>query len=93
MFLFFLGSIMIVLGFTLLFLPSQSKEKKEKLDQNQMGHGQAGIPEEKAEVKGGAVIMLGPIPIIVGSDSKTVLLIMLLSLALMILWFLILKGA
>jgi len=37
---------------------------------------------EKAEVKGGGVIMIGPVPIIFGTDKKSLETVLLLSLAL-----------
>jgi uncharacterized protein (TIGR00304 family) len=39
------------------------------------------------EVKGGAVVMIGPIPIILGSDSRTAQILMLMALILMLMWF------
>lgn len=75
-----------------MLLPSRSKVNGENLHQNQICHDQPGIQEEKTAVRGGAIIMLGPIPIIAGSDSKTTLYLILLALALMLLWLLILKG-
>jgi uncharacterized protein (TIGR00304 family) len=88
-----LGLILIFLGIVIILLPFLSKENEENLHQNQIHHDQPGIQEEKTTVSGGAIIMLGPIPIIVGSDSKTTLYLILLALALMLLWLLILKGA
>jgi uncharacterized protein (TIGR00304 family) len=39
------------------------------------------------EVKGGAVVMIGPIPIILGSDTRTAQILMLVALVLMLMWF------
>jgi uncharacterized protein (TIGR00304 family) len=49
------------------------------------------ISEDKHDVRGGAIIMIGPIPIVMGSDSKTALLLMLLALTIMVFWFLMTK--
>lgn len=49
-------------------------------------------PERPTKIKGGAVVMIGPIPLVVGSDPRTALLLMLLALAMMVLWALVLKG-
>lgn len=51
-------------------------------------------PAEKVEskVKGGGVIMLGPIPIIFGSDKESAKTAAILALILMLLSLLILKG-
>ena len=43
-------------------------------------------------IKGGSVIMIGPIPIIVGSDPRTALILMLLTLSLMLIWLLFTLG-
>jgi uncharacterized protein (TIGR00304 family) len=44
-------------------------------------------------MRGGGVVMLGPLPIVVGSDPKTALLMMVMALTMMILWALTAKGA
>jgi uncharacterized membrane protein len=41
----------------------------------------------RIEVKGGAVVMIGPIPIILGSDPRTAKILMLTALVLMLMWF------
>jgi uncharacterized protein (TIGR00304 family) len=76
-----------------MLLPSRSKGNEEKPYQNQIHHDQPRIQEEKTAIRGGAIIMLGPIPIILGSDSKTTLYLILLALALMLFWLLILIEA
>jgi uncharacterized protein (TIGR00304 family) len=43
-----------------------------------------GKPDKDTEVRGGAVIMIGPIPIIFGSDSKWATLAILLAIALVV---------
>ncbi len=48
--------------------------------------------EGSTKIKGGAVVMIGPIPLVIGSDPRTALLLMLLALAIMALWALITKG-
>ncbi len=45
----------------------------------------------KENTKAGGVIMIGPIPIIFGSDKKSVLIVMLLAIALMILAIILIK--
>jgi uncharacterized protein (TIGR00304 family) len=53
--------------------------------------GSSGSSMEKPEtsVRGGGVIMIGPIPIIFGSDVGTVKIVIILAIALMILAFLL----
>ncbi|WP_407357171.1 TIGR00304 family membrane protein [Methanolobus sp. WCC5] len=48
-----------------------------------------GYVSYKTDVKGGGIIMLGPIPVIFGSDSKSIKTLILLAIVLMLLYFLI----
>jgi uncharacterized protein (TIGR00304 family) len=41
---------------------------------------------KKYQTKGGAVIMIGPMPIVLGTDARTAKWLMALALALMLLW-------
>lgn len=43
--------------------------------------------EEKGEVKGGGVVLIGPIPIIFGTDKRFALILAIVALIIMILWF------
>lgn len=43
---------------------------------------------ERTRVKGGAVVMIGPIPIVMGSDPRITLIMMFIALAAMALWIL-----
>lgn len=45
----------------------------------------------RSNVKGGGVIMIGPIPIIFGSDRKSAEIAIILAIVLMLLWFLFIK--
>lgn len=45
--------------------------------------------ENRNEVRGGGIIMLGPIPIIIGSDNKSAKGLMILAIVLMLLYFLL----
>ncbi|HUI40264.1 MAG TPA: DUF131 domain-containing protein [Methanothrix sp.] len=47
---------------------------------------------EHTHVKGGALVMIGPIPIVMGSDPRIALFMMIIALAVMILWALTVKG-
>ncbi len=48
------------------------------------------IKEEK--VKGGGIILVGPIPVVFGTDRRSVLIIILLAIALMLLAIIFLKN-
>lgn len=69
------GAVMIVAGVLLVILAtlrageSRGDEKEEK----------------RAEVKGGAVVMIGPIPIIIGSDARWTAIAIGLAIVLVIL--------
>lgn len=44
---------------------------------------------KKADIKGGGVILIGPIPIIIGTDKQSVKIVIILALVLMILAFIL----
>jgi uncharacterized protein (TIGR00304 family) len=49
-------------------------------------------PVRGVQIKGGDVIMIGPLPIVMGSDSKTALIMMLMASATMVIWAMRFKG-
>ncbi|MDK2939885.1 MAG: hypothetical protein PWQ51_2050 [Methanolobus sp.] len=99
--LILLGMLMIVAGLALISISSiynhQNHEKKDEYSLNQdssyydsLNDGDTHVPaSDKTEVKGGGLIMLGPIPIIISSDSKSARTLMILAIVLMMLYFLI----
>jgi uncharacterized protein (TIGR00304 family) len=82
MLLLMLGIFAILLGTLVLLCP-----KNERPCQPTDRAGE----EPYANLKGGAVIMIGPIPIVAGSDPRMVVLMMTISLAIMILWIVSMK--
>jgi uncharacterized protein (TIGR00304 family) len=84
MLLMFLGLLLIAAGLLVMFMPHKEPEGGELTDQEG--------PKAGAEIKGGAVIMIGPIPLVIGSDSKTALVMMLMALAIMLIWAIGFKG-
>ncbi|VVB66954.1 Uncharacterised protein [uncultured archaeon] len=86
MLILLMGLMLIFLGILALLWP----QKKEK-DHHFVNSGKD-EDEEPPKVRGGGVVMLGPLPIIVGSDPKMALLMMVMALAMMILWALIAKS-
>lgn len=40
----------------------------------------------KGQAKGGAVLLIGPIPIIAGNDSKVLIILMVLAIILILIW-------
>jgi uncharacterized protein (TIGR00304 family) len=73
----------------MLILHSTADEKTYAGGANQENQDR----EEKRGMKGGAVVMIGPIPIVVGSDSRTALLLMLMAMIMMIFWFIIVGSS
>ena len=90
MLLLVIGLALILIGTMLLILPE--KRTKEEVDSNEDCRGDGRGDERASMIKGGAVVMIGPIPLVVGSDSRTALLMMLVALAIMILWTLAIKS-
>ncbi len=78
MMLMALGLIMISIGLIILLWPEGKKGDHSEDRRNEKA--------ERTEVKGGAVIMIGPIPIVAGSDQRITLLLMLIALAIIIIW-------
>jgi uncharacterized protein (TIGR00304 family) len=77
--------------------PNQGREIQERrgrITETQETKENSGKSDETkhTRVRGGAVVMIGPIPIAIGSDPKIALFIMIIALAVMILWVLAAKG-
>ncbi|WMW24337.1 TIGR00304 family protein [Methanolobus sediminis] len=96
-----LGIILIIAGFVLIFISgvsnSQNREKRDEYSLNSDSYhsnsssngGSFKSDSDKTEVRGGGLIMLGPIPIIIGSDNKSAQTLMILAIVLMVLYFLL----
>jgi len=84
-----LAIILIALSFLILVWPkSMSGEEDDRYVQKTHEEGrQEG--ERTTKIKGGMVVMIGPIPLVVGSDPRTAMLMMLIAMAIMIAWALI----
>ena len=87
------GAALIIIGLAVLLWPKR-RETDRKLKENftkvskdgsEMNSGNDG---RTARIKGGDVIMIGPIPIVFGSDPKTTLAMMIMALAMMVFWLL-----
>ncbi|WP_321430518.1 DUF131 domain-containing protein [uncultured Methanolobus sp.] len=95
------GMLMIVVGFALICISGVINSKNtEKRDEyflkansgsfySSSGGNEYSPVSDKTEVRGGGLIMLGPIPIIIGSDNKSARTLMILAIVLMLLYFLI----
>jgi uncharacterized protein (TIGR00304 family) len=79
------GFLLIILGSLVLLWPEKSKELRS--DQPPGNAAESG--GDRARISGGAVIMIGPIPLAIGSDSRSALSMMLIALVIMIIWALV----
>ncbi|HOK57452.1 MAG TPA: DUF131 domain-containing protein [Methanothrix sp.] len=70
-----LGILMMVAGILLLMVESVMRERGEEMPADRGG-----------EIRGGAVVMIGPIPVVIGSDQRTAVILMALAIALMAIW-------
>jgi len=78
--LIFLGFILIVIGCIGSFLMNIFDKGDLKTDES----GKSG---SKTRVRGGGIIMIGPVPIIAGSDSGSVKTLIMLAIVLMLIYF------
>lgn len=76
-FLILIGIALIILGFILIFVGIVHLAAEIRLDSDQ----------EKGEqrVKSGGVILIGPLPIIFGTDKRSAIIVMILAIVLMLL--------
>jgi uncharacterized protein (TIGR00304 family) len=91
-FLALLGLSLILFGIWLLSPPARERTYAEGSPPRSVEEKMEEKREE-ARVKGGAVVMIGPIPILVGSDSSTALLLMLMAIGAMLFWFILVRWA
>ncbi len=80
------GMMLIILGFFLVAIGMMRSAMERRLEDR-------GSYQELKEdgVKGGGVILIGPVPIVFGSDKRYALLLMILAIVLMLLAMLFLK--
>ncbi len=78
-FLSVIGIILIILGFFLIILGMMRAKES------------AGEGRTQEKVKGGCVILIGPVPVVFGTDKRYALLLMILAIVLMLLVLLYLK--
>ncbi len=88
------GLLIITLGAVLLLWPEKStkgegdifKNYEEKMGAHDQYMDDRHADESIKQIKGGAVVMIGPIPLVVGSDPRTALIMMLIALLIMSIW-------
>lgn len=74
-----IGLIMIAIGLIILLWPEGKEDTPCKENQQKENIG-------RIKAKRGAIIMIGPIAIVMGSDRRTTILLMLIALSIMITW-------
>jgi uncharacterized protein (TIGR00304 family) len=104
----FAGFLMIMAGIALGVLQNPGSKQDYSRGTEQFGKGtgfendpdswrspdkKSPVDKVESKVKGGGVIMLGPIPIIFGSDNESAKTAAILAIILMILSLLILRGS
>ena len=85
-FLIPIGIILIIIGSIFIFLEvflNIVKEKREEPEKDEEERRK----KTKTKVGGGAVVLIGPIPIIFGSDKKFLIIAIVLAIILMIISF------
>jgi len=73
-----LGIVLIMLGFLLLVIETMhSVYEKHEIEYNEK------------KIEGGGVVLIGPIPIVFGSDKKYALIAMVLAIVIMLLYIML----
>ncbi|MBC7079009.1 MAG: DUF131 domain-containing protein [Methanothrix sp.] len=76
-----LGILMIISGIMILMLDSIMRERRyEEMEETVMP------AERRTDIKGGAVVMIGPLPVVIGSDQRMAAVLMVLAITLMAIW-------
>jgi uncharacterized protein (TIGR00304 family) len=90
------GMLMLILGFAIValgMLAAASRQQRPEYEQGgaQTESGAEGNEKAGSKVKGGGVIMVGPIPIIFGTDQRSSKIVIILAIILMILTYLLFR--
>jgi uncharacterized protein (TIGR00304 family) len=80
--IFFIGIVLILMGILLNIVKRGSRAKRGDEDE-----------DEKRRVRGGGVVIIGPIPIVFGTDRKALLLAVAVALAFMVLYLVFLLAS
>ncbi|MBN1133457.1 MAG: TIGR00304 family protein [Methanosarcinaceae archaeon] len=88
------GMLMILLGFVVIALGLLTAVSRQKKSEYEQGTAQSEFWVEKNEknrtdVKGGGIIMIGPIPIIFGTDRHITETLIILAIILMLFIYLV----
>ena len=83
----FLGFILIVIAIILFMFSFASYDKIDELQNDNYEFK----PKKKTSIKGGGVILIGPIPIVFGSNWKIAAILMIIALIIILVYFLSFK--
>jgi uncharacterized protein (TIGR00304 family) len=81
---FFIGIVLILIGILFDIVKRGSRTKRGDENENE---------DEKRRVRGGGVVIIGPIPIFFGTDRKALLLAVAVALAFMVLYLVFLLAS
>jgi uncharacterized protein (TIGR00304 family) len=81
---FFIGLALIVVGILLTII--KGRPKKEEKEESEPG-------DERSKVRGGGVVLIGPIPIIFGTDRKALIIAIVASLIFVLLYLVFLMRS
>ena len=82
-FLIIAGSFLLILGFLLVAFGMMGKEESDEEIPARTG--------KETKVRGGGVILIGPVPLVFCTDKRYALLMMILAIVLMLLLIIFLK--
>lgn len=84
----FTGFVLIFIGFFLIFAGflKQAFEAKQSLNEKVKGESM------EAKIRGGGIIMIGPFPIIFGTDKQSIYILVALAVFLMIISWIFIKS-
>jgi uncharacterized protein (TIGR00304 family) len=82
--IFFIGIVLILIGILLNIVKRGSRAKRSDESEKQ---------DENKGVRGGGVIVIGPIPIVFGTDRKALLLAVAVALVFMVLYLVFLLAS
>lgn len=82
----FLGVLCIMMGLFFAFfgIAAQMEDLVDYNGSSKPQPSQPGGPRTQKSIKGGGVVLIGPIPIIFGSDAKTAMALVLMAIVLII---------
>ena len=91
-FLTYLGLILIGLGLYIILKALSHERKAERVRMNEEIYEYKPEPLPEKKVEGGGVILIGPIPIVFGTNWKHAVIALILTIILMILVFVMVIG-